>query len=225
MILCNVNNFYLDLAYDAHPDERGLSWAGYVDESKGFSMLPYHIYRSSRTDMAGNPVDLNIAGRGKTVLTTSGKERIQGVQAQLFAETIRDFKWVEYYTFPKILGLVERGWNAFPAWSTLAGEKEQLAFNKALALFYSKASEKEMPHWASRNINFRLPHPGLCLKEGKLYANTPIRGGEIRYTTDGAEPTLDSALWEAPIACDASVVKAKLFYLNKESVTSTLKVN
>lgn len=225
VILCNVNNFYLDLAYDAHPAERGLSWAGYVDESKGFSMLPYSIYRSSRTDMAGNPVDPDIAGKGKTTLTASGKEHIQGVQAQLFAETIRDFEWVEYYTFPKILGLVERGWNAFPAWSTLTGEKERQAFNKELGLFYSKVSEKEMPHWASRSINFRLPHPGLCIKEGQLHASTPIRGGEIRYTTDGTEPTLHSELWKAPVACDASVVKAKLFYLNKESVTSTLKVD
>ena len=225
VILCNVNNFYLDLAYDAHPDERGLSWAGYVDESKGFSMLPYSIYRSSRTDMAGNPVDPDIAGKGKTTLTASGKEHIQGVQAQLFAETIRDFEWVEYYTFPKILGLVERGWNAFPAWSTLTGEKERQAFNKELGLFYSKVSEKEMPHWASRSINFRLPHPGLCIKEGQLHASTPIRGGEIRYTTDGTGPTLRSELWKAPVACDASVVKAKLFYLNKESVTSTLKVD
>lgn len=225
VILCNVNNFYLDLAYDAHPYERGLSWAGYVDESKGFSMLPYSIYRSSRTDMAGNPVDPDIAGKGKTTLTASGKEHIQGVQAQLFAETIRDFEWVEYYTFPKILGLVERGWSAFPAWSTLTGEKERQAFNKELGLFYSKVSEKEMPHWASRSINFRLPHPGLCIKEGQLHASTPIRGGEIRYTTDGTEPTLRSELWKAPVACDASVVKAKLFYLNKESVTSTLKVD
>lgn len=225
VILCNVNNFYLDLAYDAHPDERGLSWAGYVDESKGFSMLPYSIYRSSRTDISGNPVDLDIAGKGKTTLTTFGKEHIQGVQAQLFAETIRDFKWVEYYTFPKILGLVERGWNTYPAWSTLAGEKERQAFNEALALFYSKVSEKEMPHWISRGINFRLPHPGLCVKSGKLYANTPIRGGEIRYTTDGTEPTLHSELWKAPVVCEASVVKARLFYLDKESVTSTLQVN
>ena len=38
-----------------------------------------------------------------------------------------------------------------------------------------------MPHWASRSINFRLPHPGLCIKEGQLHASTPIRGGEIRY--------------------------------------------
>ncbi len=225
VILCNVNNFYLDLAYDAHPDERGLSWAGYVDESKSFSMLPYSIYRSSRTDMAGNPVDLDVAGRGKTALTSFGKRHILGVQAQLFTETIRDFKWVEYYTFPKNLGLVERGWNAYPAWEKLTGEKEYHAFNKELALFYLKVSEKEMPHWVLQNINFRLPHPGICIKGGKLYANSPVRGGEIRYTTDGTDPTPHSTLWKLPVPCDASVVKAKLFYLNKESVTSILKVN
>ena len=175
--------------------------------------------------MAGNPVNLDIAEKGKTTLTALGKERIVGVQAQLFAETIREFQWVEYYIFPKILGLVERGWNTHPAWEKLSGEKEQQAFNRDLALFYSKVSDREMPYWASRSINFRLPHPGLCIKEGMLYANTPIRGGEIRYTTDGTEPTLHSELWQAPVACDATTVMAKLFYLNKESVTSTLKKN
>ena len=153
-------------------------------------------------------------------MTASGKEHIQGVQAQLFAETIRDFEWVEYYTFPKILGLVERGWNAFPAWSTLAGEKERQAFNKELGLFYSKVSEKEMPHWVSRSINFRLPHPGLTIRDGLLYANTSIEGAQIRYTTDGTEPTVESELWETPVACQAAVVKAKLFYRDKQSVTS-----
>ena len=39
-------------------------------------------------------LDPDIAGKGKTTLTASGKEHIQGVQAQLFAETIRDFEWV-----------------------------------------------------------------------------------------------------------------------------------
>ncbi len=197
VILCNVNNFYLDLAYDAHPDERGLSWAGYVDESKGFSMLPYHIYRSSRTDMAGNPVDPDIAGKGKTTLTASGKEHIQECRHNYLLKPSVILNGWNITPSPKILGLVERGWNAFPAWSTLTGEKERQAFNKELGLFYSKVSEKEMPHWASRSINFRLPHPGLCIKEGQLHASTPIRGGEIRYTTDGTEPTLRSELWKA----------------------------
>lgn len=220
VILCNVNNFYLDLAYDAHPDEPGHFWGGYVDESKAFSMLPYDVYRSSRTDMAGNPVDVSAAGKGKTALTASGRENIKGVQAQLFAETIRGFQWVEYYIFPKVMGLVERGWNAHPAWETLSGVAEQQAFDRDLSLFYEKISVKEMPYWSRIGVNFRLPHPGLSVRNGLLYANTSIAGGQIRYTTDGTEPTADSMLWEAPVACQSAVVKAKLFYKGRQSVTS-----
>lgn len=220
VILCNVNNFYLDLAYDAHPDEPGHFWGGYVDESKAFSMLPYDVYRSSRTDMAGNPVDVSTVGKGKTTLTASGRENIKGVQAQLFAETIRGFQWVEYYMFPKVMGLVERGWNAHPDWEILSGVAEQQAFDRDLSLFYEKISVKEMPYWSRTGVNFRLPHPGLSVKDGLLYANTPITGGQIRYTTDGTEPTAESALWEAPVTCRPAVVKAKLFFKDKQSVTS-----
>lgn len=220
VILCNVNNFYLDLAYDAHPDEPGHFWGGYVDESKAFSMLPYDVYRSSRTDMAGNPVDVSAAGKGKTTLTASGRENIKGVQAQLFAETIRGFQWVEYYIFPKVMGLVERGWNAHPDWETLSGVAEQQTFDRDLSLFYEKISVKEMPCWSRTGVNFRLPHPGLSVKDGLLYANTPIAGGQIRYTTDGTEPTVESALWEVPVTCRSAVVKAKLFFEDKQSVTS-----
>lgn len=220
VILCNVNNFYLDLAYDAHPDEPGHFWGGYVDESKAFSMLPFDVYRSSRTDMAGNPVEISSAGKGKTALTASGREQIKGVQAQLFAETIRGFQWVEYYMFPKVMGLVERGWNAHPDWEVLSGAAEQQAFDRDLALFYEKISVKEMPYWSQLGVNFRLPHPGLFVRDGLLYANTPIEGAQIRYTTDGTEPTIDSMLWEAPITCEPAVVKAKLFYRDKQSVTS-----
>lgn len=81
----------------------------------------------------------------------------------------------------------------------------------------------EMPYWAKNGINFRLPHPGLQVKDGKLYANTAIHGAEIRYTMDGSEPTVQSALWEAPVECDASVVKAKTFYQGKESLPITLR--
>ena len=127
VILCNVGNFYMDMAYNGHPDERGLDWGGYVDESVSFSMLPFSIYRSLRVDMAGNPIDLNNAEKGKTALTEIGKKHIMGVQGQLFAETIRSFDGVEYLLFPKILGLAERGWNAHPAWENLSGIREEQA--------------------------------------------------------------------------------------------------
>ena len=224
VILCNVGNFYMDMAYNGHPDERGLDWGGYVDESVSFSMLPFSIYRSLRVDMAGNPIDLDNAEKGKTALTEIGKKHIMGVQGQLFAETIRSFDGVEYLLFPKILGLAERGWNAHPAWENLSDIREEQAFNQALALYYEKISKSEMPYWAKHGINFRLPQPGLWIEEGNLFANVAIDGAEVRYTTDGSEPTAQSTLWKEPVKCGSLVVKAKTFYQGKESLTIILNV-
>lgn len=79
-----------------------------------------------------------------------------------------------------------------------------------------------MPYLNKQNINFRLPYPGLTVQEGYLYANSPLPGAQIRYTTDGTEPTVESAIWTEPIKCNASTIKARLFYLGKESVTTIL---
>ena len=81
-----------------------------------------------------------------------------------------------------------------------------------------------MPYWIKNGINFRLPQPGLLVKDGKLYANVAIDGAEIRYTIDGSEPTAQSALWKEPLKCDSPVVKAKAFYQGKESLTIILNV-
>lgn len=220
VILCNVNNFYMDLAYSSHYEERGLSWAGYVDESKSFSMLPFSIYRSARVDLEDNPVDLDRMAEGKPSLKYP--KNIKGIQAQLFSETIRQPAWVEYYIFPKILGLVERGWNAHPVWETMHGTEEQQAFYRSLSNFYTLLSEKEFPYLNKLGANFRLPHVGLKIADGMLYANTPLRNAIIRYTTDGTEPNEQSMIWTEPVKCEAKVVKARLFYLGKESVTSIL---
>lgn len=220
IVLCNVNNLYLDLAYNAHYDERGHSWGGYVDEEKTFSLLPYSVYRSARTTLQGEPRDLDHAAQGKEPLRHP--ERLKGVQAQLFAETIRGFDWVEYYMFPKILGLVERGWNAHPVWENLSGSREREAYYADLSRFYDVVGYKELPFLQAAGVNFRLPLPGLKLQGGQLLANVAMPGAEIRYTTDGSEPTPHSALWTAPVACSAPVVKAKAFYLGKESVTTVL---
>ena len=223
IILCNVNNLYLDLAYNAHHDERGHSWGGYVDEQKTFSMLPYSVYHSSRTDLNDNPVDLDNAARGKEPLRR--RENIKGVQAQLFAETIRGFQWVEYYMFPKIFGLVERGWHAHPQWEYLTGQEEQEAYYRDLSRYYAIISQKELPFLQKSGVNFRIPLPGLVLKDGMLYANAALPGAEIRYTTDNSEPTLQSPRWEGPTPCHAPVIKAKAFYLGKSSVTTILLTN
>ena len=73
---------YLDLAYSDAPEEIGLSWAGYVDERKTFSLNP--------NDYKGD---------------------IIGVQAQLWSSQLRSFDDATYQMLPKALGVAERGWN------------------------------------------------------------------------------------------------------------------
>ncbi len=80
---------YLDLAYSDAPDEIGLSWAGYVDESKTFS-LQLKNYKGD----------------------------IIGVQAQLWSSQLRSFSDATYQMLPKALGVAERAWNTKTDWPT-----------------------------------------------------------------------------------------------------------
>ena len=76
---------YLDLAYDDSRDEIGLSWAGYLDEHKTYTLRPNQY-----------------------------KGDIIGVQAQLWSSQLRSFDDALYQMIPKIYGTVERAWNAYP---------------------------------------------------------------------------------------------------------------
>ena len=112
-ILSNMTNTYVDFAYTPDKTERGLSWGGFVDERRSFSLLPYDVYRSVRWDDRGQIRDIADLPEGKTPL--KAKENIVGVQAQLWAETIRNFDHVTSYIFPKVCGIFERAWNASPS--------------------------------------------------------------------------------------------------------------
>lgn len=221
VILCNVTNFYLDMAANKHQHEPGLYWGGFVNEYKPFDVLPYDIYKSVRYNMKGEKVNLAEAAKNKTPLTREGRSQIIGVQGQLWAETIRSAEQREYHLFPKILGMLERGWNAEPDWGFATGDEEK--YNKAVREFNDKLNYYEYPRLSRFGVNFRIPQPGIKIIDGQLYANSTLpQGVIIRYTTDGSEPNANSPQWTAPVACDASQVKAKAFFLDKESVATLL---
>lgn len=207
VILCNVGNFYLDMSYNAHPDEGGLTWGGYVDEYRSWDARPFDIYKSSTHTITGLPLDPGLQ-KNKLPLRPEARKRIVGVQAQLFAETIRNFGMVENYVFPKIFGLVERGWNAEPLqWQSKA------RYNRFIGSY-------ELPSLDRDGFNFHLGMPGIKEEQGMLIMNKPYDEAEIRFTTDGSEPTPDSRLWTGPVKASGKVVKAKLFYLGKSSNTT-----
>ena len=133
------------------------------------------------------------------------KELILGIQAQLWSARL------DYFTFPKGLGNFDRCWNATP----------QCNYDT----FYSTIVNNELPYIQSRGIKYYIPQPGLKIVDGKLLANAPYNGGEIRYNFGEETPTTKSTLWSEPIEIpeEVKVISARYFKDGRESATTTLK--
>ena len=153
VVLSNSSNTYFDLAYNWSKTERGHSWAGFIDERRSFSFLPFDLYKSVRWDDKGRPTDLATASDGKPALTAEGKPYILGVQGQLWSETLRNFDHVTYYLFPKAVGLFERGWNAAPAWAETT-QPDDPAFVEDFDHFFTIVAQREYPYYANMGISW-----------------------------------------------------------------------
>lgn len=151
-VLSNMTNTYVDFAYTPDKTERGLSWGGFVDERRSFSLLPFDIYRSVRWDDKGRIRNIEKLPEGKTPLVA--KQNIIGVQAQLWTETVRSFDHVTSYVFPKVCGVFERAWNASPSWegTTVADDP---AFMTELDGYYSTVVDHEMPYYEAEGVAYR----------------------------------------------------------------------
>jgi len=220
VILSNVTNFYMDMGYNWHPYEQGLHWGGKVDEFDSWSALPWNVYASARMAYDGSAIDVATNHQGKVALTQ--RQNIIGIQAQMWGETIRNFDQVQRMWFPKVFGVAERGWNAQPDWSLDLANTAP--YDSARHQYNLKIGTRELPLLHRMGYNFRLGQPGLKVENGMLLANALYPGVTIRYTLDGSEPTQSSPVWTAPVklATIPPVIKARAYYLGKESVTTLL---
>lgn len=220
VILSNVTNFYMDMAYSWHQNEQGLHWGGKVDEFDAWSALPANIYASARTAVDGTPINITTAGDGKVGLEKP--ENIIGVQAQLWGETLRSFDEVQYMLLPKMMGVSERAWTAMPEWSKNLTDNQ--VYNEARHQYNLKIGTRELPLLKGMGYTFRVGPPGIKLVDGNLMINTQYPDELVTYTLDGSEPTVDSPRWTAPVPVKTQpqVIKAKAFYLGHESVTTYL---
>jgi hexosaminidase len=76
---------YIDMKYDS-TTTLGLSWAGYVEADSSYIWDP------------------------ATLIPGIGKEKILGVEAPLWTETITNMEELEYMVFPRLPGIAEIGW-------------------------------------------------------------------------------------------------------------------
>jgi len=127
--MCNASNLYFDLAYDKDPMEPGFYWAGLVNTRKPYELVPLDVLQAGTVDIMGNPMGnpLDMDSYHDYVkLRADAEKNILGIQGQLWSETVKGPESLEYYLFPKMLGLSERAWAADPKWAHLPKRKQRL---------------------------------------------------------------------------------------------------
>ena len=199
VVLCNVSNFYFDLAYSKDPKEPGLYWAGFVDTRDAWTFAPFDMFKTTTKNAMGQNLDLetgsmNAGAKSKIIvehLKPEARKNILGVEAQIWSETIKGREMLEYYMLPKLIGFAESAWAAERKWETINDKAEREALiQKEWNGFANTLAKRELPRLSYLNggYNYRVPPPGAVIENGMLKANSEFPGLIIRYTTDGTEP-------------------------------------
>jgi len=225
VVLCNVTDFYFDLAYDKDPKEPGLYWGGFNNTKDAFETAPLDLFKTTTTTPSGQPIDIDNTFKDRERLKEKNKKNIIGVQAQLWSETIKGDGMLEYFYLPKIIGFSETAWKE-RKWETIddrrVREKEIL---KSWNIFANTIARKDLPRLYSifGGFNYRIPSPGGVIENGLLKANTEFPGLEIRYTLDGVDPTKNSALYEKPFKVTQNVKLRSFDSSGNSSLISLVK--
>ena len=224
VVLSPVTNFYFDLAWNQSPDEIGLDWGGYIDLRKPFDFIPFDYYRNTRVDRQGNPLDPAVFA-GKDRITDYGRAHIVGIQADLWSETLGGEGRVEYMLVPRLFALAERAWAADPDWARERdpGKSDSL-YREAWSRFVSIVGQRELPRLDREvpGLNYRIPTPGLKAQGGMVYTSVELPGFTLRYTTDGSEPTMRSAVVRGPIPLRSTVRVAAFNSAGRKGHTARL---
>lgn len=215
VVLCNVSNFYFDLAYSKDPEEPGLYWAGFVDSRNAWTFAPYDMFKTTNKNSMGHKLDLESGGSGEKGmvilehLKPQARKNILGVEAQVWSETIKGRDMVEYYMLPKLMGFSESAWAAERNWETIEDKTErEKTIQEQWNVFANSLGKKELPRlsYLNKGYNYRIPPPGAVIEDGKLKANVEYPGLIIRYSTDGTEPGPGSNVYEGPVEVKGQVV-------------------
>ncbi len=212
VVLSCVSNLYFDMAYQKSFDEPGYYWGAFVDIDKPYYFIPYDYFKNAKEDKFGNALNKSIF-TGKARLTDYGKSNILGIQGLLWSETVQGPERMEYMMLPKMFGLAERAWAKDPAWATEKNETQsEKLYQQAWSEFVTVVGSRELPRldFYSGGFNYRIPSPGAVVKDGKVDVNIQLPGFVVRYTTDGKEPTVKSAIYSGPIV-KKGTVKLKAF--------------
>ncbi|PKF73260.1 family 20 glycosylhydrolase [Chryseobacterium sp. PMSZPI] len=129
---------------------------------------------------------------------------IMGVQANLWTEYILDFKQVQYMIFPRLMALSEVGWGT-------SDPKNYKEFeNRVIGQF--NVLDKMNVNYAKSiyNISGKVTPSN---NGGIAYElSTSQNSNGIRYTLDGTTPTINSKIYQTPIAIPNSLTIKSAYF-------------
>ena len=204
VVLCNVTNFYFDLAYNNSPEEPGQYWAGFVDTRDAFTFDPFNMFTDTYTNSMGEPMVF----RNVEKLAPASRKNILGVEAQLWSETIKGREMAEYDMLPKLMGYVQSAWCMSRPWENIEDSiKREKVIHSSWNIFANSIAIKDLPRLSYLNggYQYRIPPPGVVIKNGEMMANTALPGLTIRYTTDGTDPELASKQYTGPVKISGKI--------------------
>lgn len=132
---------------------------------------------------------------------------VLGAQANLWTEYVTTPKQVEYMVLPRMLALSEVLWSPKKS-------KDWASFNERLQQHFKAFDQKGLNYSKG---NFKVDIKPI-LKEGKLYASlsTEAFKGQIYYTTNGSQPSLQSQPYESLIEIHSSLTLKAATVVNGE---------
>lgn len=123
-------------------------------------------------------------------LTPEQHSLIKGVQGNIWCEWIPSRERMQYMAIPRLLAIAELGWSD-------PSQKDWNAFSQRMVNQFERLS--------IMNVNYRMPDlegfrdTNAFIGEGTVNITSLDPKAEIRYTTDGSMPTLQSPKYEGPI--------------------------
>lgn len=204
IVLAHVTNFYFDLAYHKHPQEFGYYWGNFINTRKPWEYTPFDLTKCAETDHFGNVVEAQKLKNEMIKLSPEGAANVMGIQGLLWSETSLGWERNDYQIFPKLLGLAERAWSPQPEWA-LKNDKTMRENN--WNNFVNTIGQFHLPKLDHLHggINYRIPAVGAKVINDTLHANLRFPGIDIRYTTNGDEPTIESELYTKPFKVNGTI--------------------
>ncbi|PWE00546.1 family 20 glycosylhydrolase [Marinilabilia rubra] len=145
-------------------------------------------------------------------------KHVLGAQGNLWTEYMKTPDHVEYMAYPRAVALSEVVW-------TPIEKKNYEDFLSRLERHYERLDMLDV------NYFYALPKPSSntdkagFLESAEITLSTPLPNSEIRYTTDGSEPTKDSELYAGPITVtETGTVKAITVKKSSGETSSVLEI-